>query len=101
LKNECGDSFASETEQIISEIESRDQISNKFMQNSKNVRPGQEFRFLIVDSSKWPLGNLDYIISFPKELVNINEEFTQMYEKTKRNKNSSKDQDLGKDNKNT
>jgi hypothetical protein len=41
---------------------------------------------LVADSTKWPITNLDYVATFPKQIKEVFEEFTQMYEKSKRGK---------------
>jgi hypothetical protein len=40
----------------------------------------------VADSTKWPITNLDYVATFPKQIKEVFEEFTQMYEKSKRGK---------------
>jgi len=37
----------------------------------------------VADSTKWPITNLDYVATFPKQIKEVFEEFTQMYEKSK------------------
>ena len=60
------------------------ELSAQFNTQSKKKKQGQNFQFLILDSQKWPIKNTEYIVTFPKGLKDVFEEFTQLYEQKKR-----------------
>ena len=47
---------------------------------------------MFLDSSKWPIKKTELTdVIYPKEISNLQEEFTQIYEKLKRGKSTSQD----------
>ena len=81
---------------MINDINLRNELSDQFKKVSKKIKHGQSYQFLILDSTKWPIKNADQDEavkpSLPKQIKDIYEEFTQMYEKSKRGK-PTKNQD--------
>ena len=75
---------------MVNDIINRNELSDQFKKVSKKIKSGQKYQFLILDSTKWPIKNQDQDEaikpSFPKQIKDIYEEFTQMYEKSKRGK---------------
>ena len=68
---------------MINDMLQKQDLNIQFRQISKKKDKGL-FDFLVLDSTKWPLKNTDYVVSFPKQIKELFEDFTQMYEKTKR-----------------
>lgn len=75
---------------MITDYLQRSDLSEKFKVQSKKLRQGQSFTFLILDSSKWPIKNHESMTIMPREIKDIYEEFTQMYERSKRGTSSAK-----------
>jgi len=90
FKLECGDQFRKQTEQMVADVTQRSDLSERFRASSKKIKTGQSFSFLILDSTKWPLKNAEHIVLLPKEIKDIYEESTQMYEKSKRGTTNNK-----------
>lgn len=91
FKQECGDTFAGQTEQMVNDITLRGELSEQYRRISKKIKNGQKYEFLILDSTKWPIKNANQDDemtkpAFPKQIKDVYEEFTQMYEKSKRGK---------------
>jgi hypothetical protein len=77
---------------MITDYLQRSDLSEKFKAQSKKLRQGQSFTFLILDSSKWPIKNKNHESRaiMPREIKDIYEEFTQMYERSKRGTSGAK-----------
>ena len=90
FKTECGDQFRKQTEQMISDYKQRREHSEKFRAQSKKLKAGQTFTFLILDSTKWPIKNTECLTIMPREIKDMYEEFTQMYERSKRGTSNAK-----------
>lgn len=71
FKQECGDTFVSQAEQIIQDQQQRNDFTKVFHAQSKKKLPFQEFEFFIIDSAKWPIKNTEYIVKLPKQLSTI------------------------------
>ena len=65
---------------MINDIHLRNELSDQFKKVSKKIKNGQSYKFLILDSTKWPIKNADQDEankpSFPKQIKDIYEEFT-------------------------
>lgn len=95
FKNECGDAFASQTEQMISDVFAKSDYPSSF--KSKKMKPGQTYNFWILDDSKWPINLIaDRKINFPRQMKGVLEEFTQYYETNKRQNKGNEKQSNGK-----
>lgn len=90
FKTECGDQFRIQSQQMIADYLQRADLSEKYQTQSKKLKPGQSYSFLILDSSKWPIKNHESLTIMPREIKDIYEEFTQMYERSKRGTSSAK-----------
>jgi len=75
---------------MVADVTQRSDLSERFRTSSKKIKTGQSFSFLILDSTKWPLKNAEHTVLLPKEIKDIYEEFTQMYEKSKRGTTNNK-----------
>ena len=75
---------------MIADYLQRADLSEKYQTQSKKLKPGQSYSFLILDSSKWPIKNHESLTIMPREIKDIYEEFTQMYERSKRGTSSAK-----------
>ena len=90
FKQECGDNFNSQTEQMIIDIEQIGNLSKQHKGISKKMKKGQIYSFTILDSTKWPIkSDQENVVALPKQLKDVFEEFTQMYEKSKRTNKST------------
>lgn len=76
FKTECGDQFRKQTEQMITDYQQRRELSDKFWAQSKRVKAGQSFSFLVLDSTKWPIKNTECLTVMPREIKDVYEEFT-------------------------
>ena len=45
---------------------------------------------MVLDSTKWPIKNTECLTVMPREIKDVYEEFTQMYEKSKRGTSNAK-----------
>ena len=52
------------------------ELSAQFNTQSKKKKQGQNYQFMILDSQKWPINNTEYIVTFPKGMKDVFEEFT-------------------------
>ena len=82
FKEECGDNFFAKTKQMVADMRLKDE-GTLLQKDSKKMKRGQSWHFLILDQSKWPIKTPTQL-TIPKQLKDIFEDFIQMYERTKR-----------------
>lgn len=76
-------------------MKSRDDYALK-LKECKKVKRGQVWNYLILDAAKWPLKAPEQAVTIPRQLKDVFEEFTQMYERNKRgttNRNAGHDKE--------
>ena len=82
FKEECGDNFFAKTKQMIADMRLKDE-GTLLPKDSKKMKKGQNWNFLVLDQSKWPI-KTPAQLTIPKQLKDVFEDFIQMYERTKR-----------------
>lgn len=82
---------------MIIDVRSRDDYQLR-LKDCKKIKRGQQWSFLILDAAKWPMKLPEQAVIIPRQLKDVFEEFTQMYERNKRgttNRNATHDKEKG------
>lgn len=69
---------------MILDVTAKSEIQAKFSKSKRKKHFDADFEFFIMDSTKWPIKVPDFIVSFPRQVKDALEEFTQMYERQKK-----------------